>query len=38
MLEQLCDLLITKLEERLANHLPSKQRVEGENPSRDSRF
>jgi|GEM_PF-2603946 len=36
MLDQLCDLLIPKLEERLATHLPSKQRVEGSNPSRDS--
>jgi hypothetical protein len=36
MIDQLCDLLIPKLEERLANHLPSKQRVEGSNPSRDS--
>ena len=36
MLDQLCDFLIPKLEARLANHLPSKQRVEGSNPSRDS--
>jgi hypothetical protein len=36
ILDQLCELLIPKLEERLANHLPSKQRVEGSNPSRDS--
>jgi len=36
MLDQLCDLLIPKLEERLANHLPSKQRVVGSNPSRDA--
>jgi hypothetical protein len=36
MIDQLCDLLIPKLEERLANHMPSKQRVEGSNPSRDS--
>lgn len=26
VLDQLCDLLIPKLEERLVNHLPSKQR------------
>ena len=38
MLDQLGDLLIPKLEERMANRLPSKQRVEGSNPSRDSRF
>ena len=38
MLDQLCDLLIPKLEERLANHLSSKQRVVGSNPSRDARF
>ena len=38
MLDQLCNLLIPKLEKRLANHLPSKQRVEGSNPSRDSRI
>jgi hypothetical protein len=36
MLDQLCDLLIPKLEERLSNHLPSKQRVVGSNPSRDA--
>ena len=36
MLDQLCDLLIPKLEERLANHLPSKQRAVGSNPSRDA--
>jgi len=36
MLDQLCDLLIPKLEQRLATHLPSKQQVEGSNPSRDS--
>jgi len=36
MLDQLCDLLIPKLEARLANHLPSKQRVVGSNSSRDS--
>jgi len=36
MLNQLCDLLIPKLEERLATHLPSKQRVVGSNPSRDA--
>jgi len=35
MIDQLCDLLIPKLEERLANHLSSKQRVVGSNPSRD---
>ena len=38
ILDQLCDLLIPKLEERLANHLPSKQRGVGSNPSRDARF
>jgi len=38
MIDQLCDVLIPKLEERLANRLPSKQRVEGSNPSRDSSF
>jgi len=36
MLDQLCDLLIPKLKERLANHLSSKQRVVGSNPSRDA--
>jgi hypothetical protein len=38
LLDQLCDLLIPKLEERLANRLPSKQRVVGSNPSRDAIF
>ena len=36
MLAQLCNLLIPKLEERLATQLPSKQRVVGSNPSRDA--
>jgi hypothetical protein len=36
MLDQLCDLLISKLEERLVNHLPFKRRVVGSNPSRDA--
>ena len=36
MLDQLCDLLIPKQEERLASHLPPKQRVVGSNPSRDA--
>ena len=36
ILDELCDLLIPKLEERLADHLPSKQRVVGSNPSRDA--
>jgi len=29
MLDQLCDLLIPKLEQRLANHLSSKPSAEG---------
>ena len=36
MLDQLCDLLIPKLEERMANRLPSKQRGVGSNPCRDA--
>ena len=36
MIDHLCDLLIPKLEERFLNHLPSKQRVVGSNPSRDA--
>jgi hypothetical protein len=36
ILAQLCDLLIPKLDEQLVNHLPSKQRVVGSNPSRDA--
>ena len=36
MLDQLCDLLIPKLEERLANHLPSNQRGEDSDPCRDA--
>ena len=36
LLDQLCDLLIPKLEERLATRVPSKQRVVGSNPSRDA--
>jgi hypothetical protein len=38
ILDQLCDLLIPKLEEHLTNHLPSKQRVVGSNLSRDAKF
>jgi len=38
MLDQLCDLLVPKLEQLLANHLSSNQRVVGSNPSRDARF
>ena len=36
LLDQLCDLLIPKLEERLATRLSSKQRVVGSNPARDA--
>ncbi|MFC1969911.1 tyrosine-type recombinase/integrase [Chloroflexota bacterium] len=36
LLDQLCDLLIPKLEERLATHMPSKQRAVGSNPARDA--
>ena len=36
LLDQLCDLLIPKLEERLSTRLSSKQRVVGSNPSRDA--
>jgi hypothetical protein len=36
MIDQLCDLLIPKLEKHLANHMPSKQRGDGPNHSRDS--
>jgi hypothetical protein len=35
MIDHVCDLLMPKLEEHLANHLPSKQRGDGPNPSRD---
>jgi hypothetical protein len=38
LLDQLCNLLIPKLEERLAHHLLSKQRVVGSNPPRDAIF
>jgi hypothetical protein len=36
VLDQLCDLLISKLEERLTSHMSSKQQVVGSNPSRDA--
>jgi len=36
LLDQICDLLIPKLEERLARRLPSKRRVVGSNPSGDA--
>ena len=34
---QLCDLVLARLKEEILDLLPSKQRVEGSNPSRDSR-
>ena len=36
VLDQFCDLLIPKLEERLTSHMSSKQRVAGSNPSMDA--
>jgi len=36
IVDQLCELLIPKLEERLKSTLSSKQRVVGSNPARDA--
>jgi hypothetical protein len=36
IVDQLCELLIPKLEERLKRSLSSKQRVVGSNPARDA--